>query len=646
MVSAPQQPVAHKRPRVLLVEDEAAVRQHLADALSADYEVDTAGTGTAALHAVMHAKPDLVVTDIVMPEMSGLELLRTLRSVPSTQAIPVLLISGHTEESRRIEGFRHGADGYLAKPYSLQELRAVIHAMVQSARQRSEAARREALEEAERQALLERAELLESITDAFYALDTQWRFTYVNRRALSYYGKTAEELLGKSIWEVFPKAKGTTLQALYERCLREKSSTAIETLSSVTGLWMDLRVYPTRHGLAVYFRDISARKRAEQELLAAQTTLREADRRKDEFIALLSHELRNPLAPIASGLQILQLRAPDDGLVHRTIGMMDRQLKHLVRLVDDLLDINRIRHGMVQLRLSPTSVGKVLCDAIDNARTSIESRHQQLSVTIEAADLIVNSDADRLFQIFSNLLSNASKYTASEGKIAVTLGREGEHAVIAVSDNGIGIAGSALEQIFEMFSGVRPEGANSSAGLGIGLSLVRSLVRLQGGSVHAASPGVGKGSTFTVRLPLLQKPEDHASTAGTAGVLELTSIKKRRVLVVDDNQDAAETLQLLMQMQGYEVHTAADGVQAIEKVRECSPEVIFMDIGMPRMDGIEATRHIRALPNGRDIAIVAITGWGQESDRQRTREAGMTEHLVKPVTPTQLEGVLSRLLGQ
>jgi len=256
--------------RILFVEDEVTLGSHLAQELSDEYVVDTAANGIEALQAVMRRKPDLIVTDIVMPVMDGVELLRTLRAEPGTQALPVLLISGRAEEAQRIEGFREGADGYLAKPYSIRELRALVGSMLQGADQRAQAARRQAREEAQQLALAERAALLESITDAFYALDRQLRFTYINKRARDYFQRSREALLGKAITEVFPVLKGSPLQTQLERALDEQRSVAFELPSPIIGQWAEFHIYPTGQGLAVYFRDISDRKRAENELRRAQ----------------------------------------------------------------------------------------------------------------------------------------------------------------------------------------------------------------------------------------------------------------------------------------------------------------------------------------------------------------------------------------
>ena len=485
------------KPRILFVEDEATLRGHLAAELSDEYIVDTAGDGIEALKALMRKKPDLIVTDIVMPEMDGVELLKTLRGEPGTQGLPVLLISGRAEEAQRIEGFREGADGYLAKPYSVGELRAIVGAMLQSAEHRSEIARREARQ----QALSERAALLESITDAFYALDRHMRFTYVNQRALDYFKKEREELLGHRLGDVFPVFKGTLIETQLERALREQCSTAFETLSPVAGTWVEVHIYPAAQGLAIYFRDISDRKRAEESLQRAQESLRESDRRKSEFLALLAHELRNPLAPIGNGLKILTLRGATDPISDRTIEMMERQLKHLVRLVDDLLDVGRITSGKLQLRTQRVRVADVLETAVESTRNLIESRGHQLSLDVREQNLTVDADPDRLVQVFSNLLVNSAKYTERGGHIRVTVESEGEEAVVAVADNGIGIPPQSIANIFEMFSQLGSHPSRAEGGLGIGLALVYRLVQMHSGTVSAASQGPGMGSTFTVRLP-------------------------------------------------------------------------------------------------------------------------------------------------
>jgi PAS domain S-box-containing protein len=504
--------------------------------------------------------------------------------------------------------------------------------MLQSARRRDEAARREAIEQTEQQALAERAALLESITDAFYALDRECRFTYLNQRALDHFGTTRERLLGQVVWDVFPVTRGTVFRQEYERALREQHSVSFEAVSPLSNRWVEVRAYPTQQGLAVYFRDVSDRKLAEEQL-------RQADQRKNEFLAILAHELRNPLAPLRNGLHILKLRSDADPTVSQTVSMMDRQMTHLVRLVDDLLDVSRITRGKLELRQRKVLLTEVLAHAVESARAFIELHRQELTVDIRAQNLLVDGDPDRLAQVFSNLLLNAAKYTEAGGHITLSLDHENGEAIIAVQDDGVGIPPHALEQVFEMFSQVRSGEVRGAEGLGIGLSLVRTLVQMHRGTVFAFSDGPGRGAQFTVRLPLAEGPV----TSAIMTPLSPAQNRGQRVLVVDDNTDAAASLALLLKMEDYEVCTAANGEEAIEQARTFGPQIIFMDLAMPRLGGLEAARRIRALPQGEHVRIVALTGWGQEADRQRTRDAGMDHHLIKPVSLDALQTVLRGL---
>jgi len=327
------------KPRILFVEDEATLREHLALKLSDTYLVDTAGNGNEALLAVMRGKPALVVTDIVMPDMDGVELLVTLRQNPGTRAIPVLLISGRAADEYRIEGFKQGADGFLAKPYTEQALRALIGSMLHSAQLRAEAGGRDPRDRAEQHAVIEPATLLDRINDAVFALDQQWRFTYVNQRALEFFGKPRTQLLSGELWDVFPRTRSAVLEEQFGRSLRDSRPVSFETLSPVTGGWIELHTCPAPEGLTVSLRDIHQRKEMEKDLKQALTQLRESER--------LAGELRDPLATLRNGLQTLRLRSSAEES-KPTLDVMDRQTSHLVQVVDDLLEAAGARRATLR----------------------------------------------------------------------------------------------------------------------------------------------------------------------------------------------------------------------------------------------------------------------------------------------------------
>jgi PAS domain S-box-containing protein len=384
--------------------------------------------------------------------------------------------------------------------------------------------------------------------------------------------------------------------------------------------------------------DITERQRAEQEL-------RKADRRKDEFLAILAHELRNPLAPLQTGLEIIRQVATADPTLTQTMNMMERQMRQLVRLVDDLRDVSGITRGKLQLQRRPVVLKKAVEQALEASRPILEAHGHDPSVHCRDDRLTVDGDPVRLAQILTNLLSNCAKYTEPGGAISLTVERDGEDAVISVSDTGIGIPPDYLEDVFEMFSQVRVHQARSHGGLGIGLALVRRLVKMHGGSVSAHSLGIGTGSTFTVRLPAIANPVSIGSASPAAEpATAIKGIKARRILVVDDNDDAAALLAVLLQLEGHEVQTAADGAEAVDRAELFRPEVVLMDLEMPGIDGLEASRRIRARPWGSTILIAALTGWGQDVDRRRAQEAGVDLHFVKPVDTSALLSVVARSL--
>ena len=378
------------------------------------------------------------------------------------------------------------------------------------------------------------------------------------------------------------------------------------------------------------YLDVTDQKEAEE-------SLRDADRKKDDFIALLAHELRNPLAPIRNGLNILRLAGADVEAARTTREIMERQIAHMVRLIDDLLDVSRINRNKMELRLSRVTLAEAVGGALETARPVVDAGGHELSVSLPAAPIYLEADLTRLAQVFGNLLTNSAKYTRPGGKIWLTAEHRGGDVAVSVRDNGIGIPAGSLANIFDMFSQVDRGIERATGGLGIGLALVKGLVEMHGGTVAASSGGEGRGSTFTVTLPVIAAPAAPAMTPRSNGRPEI----RRRILIVDDSRDGADTLARMLRLMGNDVRTANDGIEGVEAAGEFRPEVVLMDVGMPLLNGLDATRRIRSQEWGRDMTIIALTGWGQEGDKERSREAGCDGHLVKPVDIADLE----RLLG-
>lgn len=377
------------------------------------------------------------------------------------------------------------------------------------------------------------------------------------------------------------------------------------------------------------------------ERVRSMEALREADRRKSEFLATLAHELRNPLAPIRNALELLRLSGDKPAMLERVRGTMERQVDQMVHLINDLLDIARISSGKMVLQIERVDMQSVIASAVETSLPLIEAGGHELALDLPDAAIWVDVDTVRLSQVLSNLLSNASKYTPHHGRIAISARVSGDAVVIDVSDTGIGIATHDLERVFDMFSQAPHSIGISKGGLGIGLSLVRRLVSLHGGSVSASSAGAGHGSTFTIRLPCMS-----AAPAGTpVSVAEPPGVAANavqlRILVADDNADAADTLSLVLREKGHEVHVAYGGEDAVRMGTSIVPDLVFLDLGMPHIDGYEAARALRALPALAEARLVALTGWGAQEDRARTRAAGFDAHLLKPAMPEALDAVLA-----
>lgn len=373
-----------------------------------------------------------------------------------------------------------------------------------------------------------------------------------------------------------------------------------------------------------------------------QADLKAADQNKNEFLAVLGHELRNPLAPLRTGMDLLQRAREKPELLDKVVPMFERQLSHLSRLVDDLLDFARISRGEVSLQLAPIDVNEAVDTAIEQVSVLIADRQHHLIVELSKSPLTVLADFDRLTQIVANVLVNAAKYMKVGGQITLTSGVEGERATIHITDEGYGIPSESLETIFELFTQIPVHRQKTGGGgLGIGLSLARRLIEMHGGSIKAKSRGIGFGSEFTITLPLHQHETREVVTHDEA--VDRQPFVARGVLIVDDNVDAADSVAALLHLSGHDARTAYDGKTALAHVEEFKPEVVFLDLGLPGMDGFEVARKMREIAGAGGIRIFAVTGWSQADDKRRTQEAGFDGHLVKPATSQQMEQILASL---
>jgi PAS domain S-box-containing protein len=488
---------------------------------------------------------------------------------------------------------------------------------------------------------------LSNTPDLVYVFDLDHRFLYANEGLLRMWGKTWEEAIGKNCLELGYEPWHA---AMHDREIEQVVATRQPIKGEVpfTGTFGP-RIYEhifvpvlgedgEVEAVAGTTRDVTDRKALEGRLREQAERLREADRRKDDFLATLAHELRNPLAPIRTGLQVMKMAAGNPEAAEQARGVMERQMAVMVRLIDDLLDVSRITRGKLELRRERVELAVLVRGAVEGSRPLIEASAHTLTVTLPPEPAWLDADPTRLAQVFANLLTNAAKYTDRGGRIALAAERHGGEVVVTVKDTGIGIAAEHLPKLFEMFSQVAPALERSHGGLGIGLSLVKGLVEMHGGSVGARSDGPGKGSEFVVRLPVAggtaaPRPRLPVGGEGAAG-------PRRRILVADDNRDAADSLAMVLRLGGHEVHAVHDGQEAVEAAAWFRPDLALLDIGMPKLNGYEVARRIRAQPWGRGVLLVALTGWGQEEDKRRAREAGFDQHLTKPAAPADLERLL------
>jgi PAS domain S-box-containing protein len=485
--------------------------------------------------------------------------------------------------------------------------------------------------------------ILDNTPAMVYVVDHEQRFTFINRQWETVFNLTNDQVAGRSLYDFFPRDIADGFTANNAAVLKAGSPQEFEevapqadgnhTYISYKVPLFDAAGNPSAIcGISI---DISERKRAAE-------ALREADRKKDEFLATLAHELRNPLAPIRNAVQVLIAKGPAIPELQWARDVIERQVQLMSRLLEDLLDVSRISRNKLELRMERVPLAAVVEAATETSRPLIEAGRHKLAVQLPADPIWLQADPVRLAQVFANLLNNAAKYTEEGGQIWLTAELRGNEITVSVKDSGIGIAAEMLPHVFEIFSQAEPALVRAQGGLGIGLSLVKRMVELHNGNIEVRSDGLGRGSEFLVHLPVAGAPLVPES-APPREDSEHEVRAKRRVLIVDDNRDSAESLAKLLRIMGHEVDTAHDGEQAVEMAGAMRPEVVLLDIGLPKMNGYAAANTIRQQPWGKNMILIAVTGWGQEEDKQKSKEAGFDEHMVKPIDVRSLMNFLSEL---
>ena len=688
--------------KILLVDDQPS-RLLSYEAILGDLgqELVRVTSGADALQRLMQDDFAVILLDVNMPGMDGFETATLIHQHPRFEKTPIIFVTAlHVTDLDRLKGYELGAVDYVYIPVVPEILRSKVSVLVElytkrrelqrlneslrkanaelaeknlqlqaqktrelqdlnqtlakaneelgraNAQLRAEVRVRRRAEEAMRRSEERLSTVLQNTSALIYQMDTEGRFVHVNRMFEELFHVSNDDVRGKSARDIFPadvaEAFETNNRAVLDESRRmefEESlvfADGLHVLSSIKAPIQEREGEPS--GLVGVSTDITERKRLEE-------ALKEADRRKDEFLAMLAHELRNPLAPIHNSLQLMQMKGTDDPEITWCRGVIENQTKQLTRLVDDLMDVSRITQGKFKLQKEPVEISAAVANAIQISQPLIEARHHQLSVELPEHPVRVEADPTRLAQVIGNLLNNAAKYTNPGGKIRLSVDTvEGPSSsrgevVISVRDSGMGISSEMLPKLFELFTQLDRTLERAEGGLGVGLALVRRLVVLHGGSVSVHSEGAGKGSEFVVRLPLLsteRKPELKQADRKPARTM-------RRILVVDDNVDSAISLSLILKRSGNDVETAHDGLAGIELADKFRPEVVLLDIGMPKMNGYDAARAIREQPWGKEVFLIALTGWGQDEVRARIFEAGFDVHMIKPVDPAALTNMLVAL---
>jgi PAS domain S-box-containing protein len=493
--------------------------------------------------------------------------------------------------------------------------------------------------------------LVENSTDFIGICDVEGVPFFVNRAGLEMVGLDGIEAARRTHVQefFFPEDQAMVMDEFFPNVLKDghgEIEVRFRHFKTGEARWMAYKVLTLTDAanepiaFATVSQDITERKRLEDNLRRLAVDLSNADRRKNEFLATLAHELRNPLAPMSNMLEVVKRADGDSDIIKTAHETLERQLGQMIRLVDDLLDLNRVTHDRLELRRDEVELSSVIQQAVEVARPLVDSSAHHLTIDLPDEPIYLNADRARLAQLFGNLLNNSCKYTRPEGTVSLSAKRVGDEVVVTVKDNGAGIPPDKLDSIFDMFMQVDRSSERSQGGLGIGLTLVKRLTEMHGGSIEARSAGEGQGSEFIVRLPVLNRP---AIQEGSGPDMKSDLQPQRRILIVDDNRDSADSLAMLMEITGNKTYMAHDGVEAVEAVEKYRPEVMLLDIGLPKLDGYEVCRRVREQPWGKNILVIALTGWGQDDDRRRSEEAGFNGHLVKPVDYDKLLDLLGSL---
>jgi signal transduction histidine kinase/ActR/RegA family two-component response regulator len=620
--------------RVLLADDNADMRAYVVGMLDPLYRVEAVVDGAQALEAARRDRPDLIISDVMMPNLDGFTLLEALRADEALRDVPVILLSARAGEEARIEGLGAGADDYIAKPFYARELLARVGSILELARLRRDSEERF------------RA-YVQATSDAVYRMSADW----TELRYLEGHNFVANQTGPTRSWmeKYVREDDRERLTAAISQAVRTRTPFELELQvirADGTMGWAFSRAIPlfdADSNIVEWFgaaSDVTERHKNQEELERRRHELEKADRQKNEFLAMLAHELRNPLAPIRNASELLARKVRADPDASWALAMVHRQVTHLTRLVDDLLDISRITQGRIELRRSPIQVEVVIARALETADPLIREKHHRVAVVSSRRPLTVNADPERLVQCLANILTNAAKYTNNGGDIRIESRTDGEQMIISVADNGVGIAPELLPNVFDLFVQAERTLDRSQGGLGIGLSIVKRLIELHGGTVDVMSDGLNRGATFEIRLPLTDAAQAPADSMHPGAPIPL------KILVVDDNQDAADALGSLLRVDGHDVETAYSGLQALERIRSFGPAVVLLDIGLPGVDGYEVARRMRAEPSANGTKLVALTGYGREADREKVRASGFVAHLVKPVEYAALQRVITQVAAK